>query len=483
MRSPYAGAVAGIALALVGAAGASAGTPVATLRAGDSTFWAGAFVADGRVDDPGLCGIQGPCFDYPIRVSGEHAKVLRVAISSAEDSNGWGLRLIDPHGHVAATGSTYTTPIPAENFDVEVFTHDPAPGLWTAQVIAQNVHEGDFHARAAVQGDPVLAPTAAVAAKPAKRHHKAKRKKAAGKHRKRHKARHRHRAHTRAGAALDMPPDLTADPPWHLTFEQPPPMVVVEGGNYTALAGVHNPTMQVAGQPIYECLAEETVEQHAKRCLRFTTGFASLGPGAFEVFGSSSSPVAVNGGQLYQVIHRSDGTTYSREAGRFAFHHIHMHYHVLGIAEFSFFRVGEGHAMTPAGKVLKEGFCLGNIKIYAWRSFEQAEIDPHSIDNCAPSVQPDGTYRFYEGMANGWEDAYKWQTSGQFIDFADNSDGFYVLRMLVNADRHLLETDYANDSAYAYMQVVGNHVRMIERGHGTDPWDPHKIVEDPVISQ
>jgi hypothetical protein len=280
-----------------------------------------------------------------------------------------------------------------------------------------------------------------------------------------------------------MPPDLAADPPWHLTFEQPPPMVVVEGGNYTALAGVHSPTMQVGGVPIYACLAEETVEQHAKRCLRFTSGFASLGPGPFEVFGSSPSPVALNGGKLFQVIHRSDGTTTSREAGRFAFHHIHMHYHVLGIAEFSFYRVQGDHALTPAGKVLKEGFCLGNIKMYEWRSFAQAEIDPHSIDNCAPAVQPDGTYRFYEGMANGWEDAYKWQTSGQFIDFANNPDGFYVLRMVVNAERHLLETDYSNDTAYAYVQVTGDHVRMIERGHGTDPWDPHKVVEDPTITQ
>jgi hypothetical protein len=473
---------AGIVIALVTST-AVAAAPVATLSVGESAFWAGAFVSDGRVEDPAMCGIQGPCFDYPIRVDAAHAKVLRVAISSSEDSNGWGLRLLDPAGHVAASGSTYTSPIPAENFDVEVFTHDPAPGLWTAQVIAQNVHDGDFHARAAVEGDPVALPAAATK-KPVKRVHKSKKRKATKKHaRKRHKPRRRQRAHTRAAAIADMPPDLTADPPWHLTFQQPPPMVIVEGGNYTALAGVHNPTMQVADQPIYQCLPEETVEQHARRCLRFTSGFASLGPGPFEVFGSSSSPVALNGGALYQVIHRSDGSTRSREAGRFAFHHIHMHYHVLGIAEFSFFSVHGDHVLAPAGKVLKEGFCLGNIKIYDWTSFTQAEIDPHSIDNCAPSLQPDGTYRFYEGMANGWEDAYKWQTSGQFIDFASNPDGFYVLRMIVNADRHLLETDYSNNAAYAYVQVVGNHVRIIERGHGTDPWDPHKVVEDPVITQ
>jgi hypothetical protein len=84
-------------------------------------------------------------------------------------------------------------------------------------------------------------------------------------------------------------------------------------------------------------------------------------------------------------------------------------------------------------------------------------------------------------MAEGWEDAYKWQTSGQFIDFGDNPDGYYVLRMVVNADRHLLESNYANDYAYAYFQVTGNNIRMIERGYGADPWDPAKTVLDPII--
>ena len=97
-----------------------------------------------------------------------------------------------------------------------------------------------------------------------------------------------------------MPPDLAADPPWHLTFRQPLPMAVVEGGNFTALAGAHNTDTTVAGQQTYGCLPEETVEQGAHRCLRFTSGFASLGPGKFEVYGSSTTPVATEGGPLYQ---------------------------------------------------------------------------------------------------------------------------------------------------------------------------------------
>jgi hypothetical protein len=32
------------------------------------------------------------------------------------------------------------------------------------------------------------------------------------------------------------------------------------------------------------------------------------------------------------------------------------------------------------------------------------------------------------------------------------------------------------------MQITGNDVRVIERGRGTSPWDPHKTVVDPVIT-
>jgi len=109
-------------------------------------------------------------------------------------------------------------------------------------------------------------------------------------------------------------------------------------------------------------------------------------------------------------------------------------------------------------------------------------IDPASVDNCEPAPQPDGTYRFYEGIANGWEDAYKWQTSGQYVDFQNDPNGYYVLRVTVNPDRIMRETNYANNSAYTYFQVNGTDVHVLERGHGTDPWDPGKTTVDPVMT-
>lgn len=523
---------AGLALAiflLAASIAAGATTPVANLDAGQSAFWPGAFVSDGRVDDPSMCGIEGPCFDYPVVVKAAHAHVLRAAIASSQDSNGWDVRLIDPSGNVAASGSTWESGGVAQDYDAELFARDPVPGTWTMQVIAHNVHLGDFQARAAV--DP---PTFSTSSAPActqrtsetvhipapllRRGIRAvvvyvdgRRQRSVPGNRRTLRvsllglpveiARVRLDVTTRDGrvtrvsrrvytcaapahaaGVVDTPPDIAADPPWHLTFDQPSPMLVVESGNLTGIAGVHEPTMQVGDTPVYGCLPEETAEQGAQRCLRFTSGFASLGPGPFMVYGESQTFASPTGGPLKQVVSRSDGSTYARDAGSYVFHPVHAHYHVLGIAEFRFFRVNPDRSLTDAGTVLKEGFCLGDIKIYDWHSFAQEEA--HKIvGNCEPTQQPDGTYRFYEGISNGWEDSYKWATSGQFVDVGDDPDGYYVLRIDVNAEHKLLETTYANNTAYAYMEIRGNNVRVIERGHGQSPWDPDKVIEDPVITR
>jgi hypothetical protein len=472
-----------------GAALAAGSQQVGSLGSGQSLFWSGTFVNNARVSDPSLCGAQGPCFDYTVNVRGAHATVLRVALRTADDSNGWQVELIDPSGQEVANGSTYTLDGVAEDFDVEVWAHKPAPGAWTVRVVPQNVVNGTFQMRAALDpvvkwpsSDPMLQTTHSVHV--VKTCHTTRK----GGRKVQHctsKRAQSSRITARKGV-YDIPPDLAADAPWHLTFDQPTPMVVVESGNFAAIAGLHNTNTSVAGQQTYDCLPEETIEQNAQRCLRFTSGFASLGPGKFEVYGSSSAPVAPNGGPLYQVVYRSNGTTYSRPAGSFAFHEIHAHYHVLGIAQFQIYRVAAPGKLVSAGTVLKEGFCLGDIKLYNWYSFGQIEINPNSSDNCEPAPQADGSWRFYEGIDAGWEDSYKWQTSGQFVNFANNPDGQYVLRVTVNPYHYILEADAGqdtNDVAYTYFQVTGSDIHVLERGHGYSPWDPHKQVENPVFGE
>jgi hypothetical protein len=50
------------------------------------------------------------------------------------------------------------------------------------------------------------------------------------------------------------------------------------------------------------------------------------------------------------------------------------------------------------------------------------------------------------------------------------------VRITIDAGHEVLESSYANNSAYALVKVQGDHVQEIERGQGLSPWDPHKIV-------
>ena len=467
----------------------AAADPVGSLREGQAIYWGGPQVASARVDAPALCGIQGTCYKYTVRVSAGSPKVLRVALRTADDSNGWEVTVYDPNGLEAADGSTYTLQGVAEDFDVEDWIHNPRPGIWTIEVVPNNVQDGTFLMRAAL--DP---PQVWPSSDPAVRIiHSARVTRTCGRHVRRHRT-VEHCSARRVVSTRSVPrtgvfnlaPDLAADAPWHLTFAQPTPMVVVESGNFLAMAGFHNTSASVADQPAYDCLPEETLQQGGHHCLRFTSGFANLGPGKFEVYGSSNVPVAVNGGPLYQNVYRSNGTSFARPAGFFTFHQIHAHYHVLGIAKFELYPVMAAGKLGPPSDVLKEGFCLGDIKMYNWNSFAQAEVAPNSPDNCEPVPESDGTWRFYEGIDQGWEDSYKWQTSGQFVNFGNSPDGLYLLRVTVNPYRYILEADAGhdtNDVAYTYFRVTGNDIHVIERGHGTSPWDPNKIVENPVFGE
>jgi hypothetical protein len=51
---------------------------------------------------------------------------------------------------------------------------------------------------------------------------------------------------------------------------------------------------------------------------------------------------------------------------------------------------------------------------------------------------------------------------------------------------YILEADAGHDTnnvAYTYFCLTGNDIDVIERGHGTSPWDPNKIVENPVFGE
>ena len=80
------------------------------------------------------------------------------------------------------------------------------------------------------------------------------------------------------------------------------------------------------------------------------------------------------------------------------------------------------------------------------------------------------------GLTPGWGDVYRWQRPGQYVEFAGQGDGTYVVRSTVDKANHILEADEMDNTSYALIRVVGRTIRILERGRGASPWDPKKVV-------
>ena len=129
----------------------------------------------------------------------------------------------------------------------------------------------------------------------------------------------------------------------------------------------------------------------------------------------------------------------------------------------------------PAGTGTKSGFCPADQLFGDWWSFDQQERGyfgegDNPTGNCfSPS---DGLL----GLTSGWGDVYRWQRPGQYVEFAGNGDGLYVVRATVDKANHILESNETDNTSYTLIRVVGRSVDIIERGRGRSPWDSHKVV-------
>ena len=79
-------------------------------------------------------------------------------------------------------------------------------------------------------------------------------------------------------------------------------------------------------------------------------------------------------------------------------------------------------------------------------------------------------------LSAGWGDIYPDALEGQYVEFGDNRDGLYVIRVTTMPERDIRESDHSDNSAYAYLRIVGDEVTVIERGLRVSPWDPRKVI-------
>ncbi len=405
---------------------ATAGPPklVGTLKANAAVFWAGGKVG-GYVDRiAGLpsnvsaeCVEAGHCFVYEVNVAGKGAR-LRVAIDVPERRDSFRVYAIDPHG-----ASTDVVNINA--FNAELFVAKPAMGKWKVVVAPLTADYSTFRLRAKLEK---------VAYAPSK-------------------------------TAKYWAPNLIVPRLWEFGFVAP----------VSGLAGFSfddfNPPVEAAGLHPFSCTADEMQSDDAQRCLRFSFQLANAGTGNFDVrFNTSGNPLH---GKMVQCVEQSGKAPFARDAGEFVFHEVHGHYHYQDVVKHELFKVADRRSGTlaPVGVGQKLGYHPADQSFADWDTFVQGESGTSAdAGNCYAGSNDQ------IGLSRGWGDAYRWQRPGNYVEFGDNGDGYYVVRTTADPKHHLLETDETDNEGYAYVKVSGDTVELLEQGRGASPWDPHKVV-------
>ena len=357
---------------------------------------------------------------YTLAVHG-HRQALRVGIDVPTRTDIYHVVVTDPSGKKRA--SFYK----GYSYSAEERIGDPEPGRWRVEVTGRRVSKSAFRMRARLEGK-------------------------------------------RKASARRVLPNLRAIPPFDFTFTAPQDGA---GSDYD-----NDPNATTAGS----CAPDEIADDGAVKCLRFSAGIENAGHGPLDLRFDPSNDKH----RMWQWIHAANGSvTSKRRAGHFEWHETHRHFHYQNIWTFELLQVTDRDAgeMIAVADGRKSGFCPADQRLVDWHSFYQASAYEY-WGNCGVRYveTPDGFEaepRKHKGsmaFSPGWGDVYGWYRPGNYVDMGTATDGLYVVRVAVDSEGHVKETTGGDNSAYALVRVEGSEISVEERGRGTDPWDPDKVV-------
>jgi hypothetical protein len=226
-----------------------------------------------------------------------------------------------------------------------------------------------------------------------------------------------------------------------------------------AQAGDKRPNLQMVR------LNDLTIDHlDGRRLLRFSTVFANVGRGPFELRGrrsDSGDPTM----DMAQVMYRWDGSTrriptpaLARYAGDG-----HDHWHVQDVVIYEAWRVGH---LASTRRGAKTGFCF---------------FDTTPVNRSLPGA-PQGGYYKQEwcgtrsvlhnrvGVSVGWGDRYPWNFVFQWIDITGLPEGRYKVRATVDIQDFYEESIDDDNCTYAVIDIPaprdGNDVKVVRTGFG-----------------
>jgi hypothetical protein len=180
--------------------------------------------------------------------------------------------------------------------------------------------------------------------------------------------------------------------------------------------------------------------------LGFTTTIENRGRGPLRIAGDRAGrarPVM----SVSQHVKLRDGRwRWYRHRGvlRYAAAGDHHHWHLLGFDRYEL-RASGGRVLSAH----KLGFCLGDrIRVSA----VEADQPLRSLDPRCGRGRP-GLLRLGEAISAGWADIYPAHIEGQYFDVTGLLPGRFRLTQTVNPLRRLVEARYANNVAWADIEI------------------------------
>lgn len=173
--------------------------------------------------------------------------------------------------------------------------------------------------------------------------------------------------------------------------------------------------------------------------IRFATGLANNGTGAFELNGTSTIITESDGSTaqlVNQRIYLSDGTFTTRPAGEFYYDEDcgDMHFEEMALARLLLRPNGTGVGGVVASNE-KDGFCL---------------IDTGPYNPSLPGYPATAQYKTcgaqIQGISVGWMDVYSSVIDGQSVNITGVPNGDYWLEVIADPVNHILETDETNNA-------------------------------------
>ncbi|MBA2474632.1 MAG: hypothetical protein H0V40_01555 [Actinobacteria bacterium] len=187
---------------------------------------------------------------------------------------------------------------------------------------------------------------------------------------------------------------------------------------------------------------------------RYAVGFGSavdnLGAGPLLLTGRRPSE-ADETMTVDQSVVRTDGgsrTIRLQATLRYVHSTTHRHWHLLPFERYELRRIG---GSAPLRRDAKTGFCLGD-RYRARRGLPNQPPAAVLVGECGRD-EP-GLLSVGEGISVGYGDDYDPTLEGQRIDVTGLPAGRYLLVHRVNGDRRLLESDYANNTSSALLELA-----------------------------